>query len=288
MRLRFAIVGGDKRQVCLAELLWQDGHRVSTYALEKAALRAEIPKAGCLQGCVYAADCVILPTPAETGALLRTPLSGESLSTGELIASLWEGQRLFGGALGDGLCLAALRQGLSVEDLLRREDFAVGNAALTAEGAIGELIANSEQSLWRSRVLLCGWGRIGKILALRLLGLGAQLCVAARGASSRATAAALGAESCDFAALRARMGEFDFLINTVPARVLDESALCAAKDGALLLELASAPGGFDRKLAENIGLRVLCAPGLPGRVSPRSAAEVMREAIYAALKEGED
>ena len=111
MRLRFAIVGGDKRQVCLAELLWQDGHRVSTYALEKAALRAEIPKAGCLQGCVYAADCVILPTPAETGALLRTPLSGESLSTGELIASLWEGQRLFGGALGDGLCLAALRQG---------------------------------------------------------------------------------------------------------------------------------------------------------------------------------
>lgn len=288
MRLRFAIVGGDRRQVCLAGLLRQDGHRVSTYALEKAELPAEIPKAGCLQGCVYAADCVILPTPAEAGALLRAPLGAESLSAGELIASLWEGQRLFGGAMSDELCLAALRQGLRVEDLLRRQDFSVGNAALTAEGAIGELIAHSERSLWRSRVLLCGWGRIGKLLTPRLLGLGAHLCVAARGAADRATAAALGAESCDFSALGARLGEFDFLINTVPARILDESALCAAKEGALLVELASAPGGFDRKLAENIGLRVLHCPGLPGRISPQSAAEVMREAIYASLAEGEE
>ena len=288
MRLRFAIVGGDRRQAALAELLWQDGHRVSTYALEKAALRAEIPKAGCLQGCVYAADCVILPAPAETGAALRTPLSDEILHAGELVASLWEGQRLYGGALGEELCLAALRQGLIVEDLLRRQDYAVGNAALTAEGALSELMANSEKSLWRSRVLVCGWGRIAKLLTLRLLGLGAHVCVAARSAEGRATAAALGAESCDFSALGERMGEFDFIVNTVPARVLGERALCAAKDGSLLLELASAPGGFDRKLAENIGLRAVFAPGLPGRCAPQSAAAVMREAIYASLREGED
>ena len=59
-----------------------------------------------------------------------------------------------------------------------------------------------------------------------------------------------------------------------------------AKD-ALLLELASAPGGFDRSLADNIGLRAIAAPGLPGRCAPRRAAELMCEAIYASLEEGD-
>ena len=287
MPLKFAIIGGDDRQKYLAELLWRDGHRVCTYALERAALPRDIPKAGCVQGCVYGADCVVLPTPAEAGGFLYAPLSAEQLRCEELVAALWQGQRLFGGRLGDALCLSALRQGLSVEDLTRRPDFAVLNAAVTAEGALAELMTKSDATLWRSRVLLCGWGRIARLMAPRLLALGAQVCVAARRSDARAEAGALGAESCDFAALEERIGGFAYIVNTVPARVLDDAALCAAADGALLLELASAPGGFDRTLAENIGLRVLSAPGLPGRYAPRRAAEVLCEAIYASLEEGE-
>ena len=288
MRLKFAIVGGDGRQALLAALLQRDGHRVCTYALEGAALPDEIPRAGCLQGCVYGADCVVLPTPAEAGGFLNAPLSAERLRTEELVAALWRGQRLFGGRLGDGLCLAALRQGLVVEDLLRRPDFAAGNAALTAEGALGVLMAESDKSLWRGRALVLGWGRIAKLLTLRLLGLGAKAAVAARRAEARVMAQAVGAESFPFEELEARIGGFDFIVNTVPARVLSDGALCAAAEDALLLELASAPGGFDRKLAENIGLRAIAAPGLPGRCAPRRAAELMREAICASLGEGED
>lgn len=287
MRLKFAIVGGDERLVRLAVLLWRDGHRVTTYALERAGLPAEIPKAGCIQGCVYGADCVVLPTPAETGGFLSAPLSAERLRGEELVSALWQGQRLFGGRLGDGLCLAALRQGLVVEDLLRRPDFAAGNAAITAEGALGLLMENSPGTLWRSRALVLGWGRIAKILTLRLLGLGAQVGAAARRAEARVMASVLGAESFPFDELESRIGGFDFIVNTVPARVLTDGALCAAAEDALLLELASAPGGFDRTLAENLGLRVLAAPGLPGKCAPLRAAELMREAIYASLKEGE-
>ena len=267
--MKFAIIGGDSRQKYLAELLWRDGHRVCTYALERAELPPQIPKAGCIQGCVYGADCVVLPTPAEAGGLLFTPLSAEQLRCEELVAALWQGQRLFGGRLGDALCLSALRQGLSVEDLTRRQDFAVFNAAVTAEGAICVLMENCDTTLWRSRILVCGWGRIARILTRRLLALGTEVCVAARRADARAEASALGAESCEFAALAERIGSFDGIVNTVPARVLDDAVLCSAAEGALLLELASAPGGFEKTLAENIGLRVLSAPGLPGRYAPR-------------------
>ena len=77
--LKFAVIGGDKRSVLLCSLLWQDRHRVHSFALEKAELPAEIPKAGCLQGCLYGADCVVLPTPAEKNGLINAPYAAQPL-----------------------------------------------------------------------------------------------------------------------------------------------------------------------------------------------------------------
>ena len=75
------------------------------------------------------------------------------------------------------------------------------------------------------------------------------------------------------------------MVNTVPERVLGEAFLCCLPETALLLELASAPGGYDRNLAENLGLRCLAAPGLPGRSAPQSAAELLRREFRRAMKE---
>ena len=86
MRVKFAVIGGDRRAVLLCSMLARDGHRVHSFALEKAELPGEIPKAGCLQGCVYGADCVILPVPAEKGGFLNAPYAAGPLRMGELIA----------------------------------------------------------------------------------------------------------------------------------------------------------------------------------------------------------
>ena len=205
-----------------------------------------------------------------------------------LIEALWPGQLLIGGALREETVTAALRGGLRVADLLRQPALAVGNAALTAEGAIGRLIEHSERALWSGRALVLGWGRIGRILALRLSALGAQVTVAARGARDRAMAEALGCAAVDYAGLDGILGDFDFIVNTVPARVLTEGMLCLIRPDALLLELASPPGGFDRTLAQNIGLHALAAPGLPGETAPEAAALLLRQAVYAAIEETEE
>jgi len=283
--VKFAVIGGDRRSALLCLLLTGDGHRVHSYALEKAELPAEIPKAHCLQGCVYGADCVILPVPAENGRMVNTPLSDERVSIEELISALWPGQVLCGGKFCDDTCIMAGAEGLRLEDIMYRQDFTVGNAAITAEGAIALLMQSTERALLESRVLICGWGRIAKLLAIRLKALGAQVCIAARRAGSRAMAEQLGCVSCDMKSLPLMIGDFDFVINTVPARILGEETLCCAGEGTLLLELASAPGGFDRKLAENIGLRVLAAPGLPGRYAPLSAAELIKKSVYNIINE---
>lgn len=288
MNLRFAIVGGDRRTALLAALLLRDGHKVHSFALEKAELPAEIPKDSCLQSCVYAADCVILPVPAEKGGFLHAPLSAEALPMPALIEALWPEQLLLGGRFSDRSVTLALRGKLHVADLLHRSELAVKNAALTAEGAIGRLIGGSERAIWGSRCLILGWGRIGRILAQRLNALGAEVTVAARGRADRAMAEALSCRAVEFDALEGIIGDFDFVVNTVPARVLTEAMLCLASPEALLLELASPPGGFDRNLAQNIGLRVQTAPGLPGETSPYTAARLLQDAVYAAIREEEE
>ena len=285
--MKFAVIGGDRRSAWLCALLEGDGHRVYTYALEKAELPKEVPKAGCLQGCVYGADWVILPTPAERGGVLNAPYSSEQLRLEEIISALWPGQVLCGGKLSQSTAVGAVRAGLQVVDLMQRRDFAVGNAAITAEGAAELMMKSGERCLWGSRVLVTGWGRVAKILALRLYALGALVTVAARKDGDRAMARALGLDSCDFDGIYEQAEEFDFVANTVPARVLEDDLLALLRPDAVLLELASPPGGFDAEQARSLGLPVLAAPGLPGVYAPYTAAELMRETIYTIISDGQ-
>ena len=285
--MKYAVVGGDRRSALLAGLLLREGYRVRSFALEKAELPAEIPKESCLQSCVYGADVVLLPVPAECGPLLNAPLAEAPLPLEELWAALWPGQLVIGGRFGEESGVRALAGKLALADLLRRPAFVTGNAALTAEAAAGILLSQ-ERAVQNSHCLILGFGRIGTLLAAKLRGLGASVTVAARRETDRALAQALGYDALDLPALEGRAGEFDSLVNTVPARVLSDAALCCLSPETPLLELASAPGGFDRKLAENIGLQVIAAPGLPGRCKPQAAAALMKEEVFRIIREMEE
>lgn len=165
----------------------------------------------------------------------------------------------------------------------RSEAFQIGNAALTAEGAVALL--RPEAGLSGAHVLVLGYGRIGRLLCRELQKTGALVTVAARSAEQRAWAAAEGSESTPLEALAGKLGGFDILINTIPAPVLTEALLRLVSPGALLLELASAPGGIDAAAAHEQGLRYLRAPGLPAKFAPARAAEILRDAVYAAAAE---
>lgn len=285
--MKFAIVGGDARAGWLAALLAAEGHSVRSYALEKAALPQRITPCSSLEASVYGADWVIVGIPAEKNGELNAPLSVRRIQAEELLTALWPGQTLCGGRIPQATALAAVRAGLSVCDLMARRDFTVGNAALTAEGAIGLLIRESPRSLWRGRALVTGWGRIARQLAPRLRALGADVRVAARKAGDRAEAEAAGLRACPFRDIPALAGELDFLINTVPAPVIPREALERLRPDSLLLELASEPG-FDGRLAGELGLRALAAPGLPGGSAPCAAAGLIRDTVFAVLREREE
>lgn len=77
----------------------------------------------------------------------------------------------------------------------------------------------------------------------------------------------------------------DIVVNTAPALVLTASRLTELPEGALVLDLASAPGGTDFDAARAFGIRALTAPGLPGKWSPDAAAAAVRDAIYRSMED---
>ena len=160
----------------------------------------------------------------------------------------------------------------------RSETYRIANAALTAEGAAALL--RRERELKGARALILGWGRVGSLTGETLRGEGAAVTAAARRSESRAWAAARGFEAVDISDLDARLGEFHIIVNTAPAPVLTEERIKLVRQDALLLELASAPGGIDAAAAREQGKRFLAAPGLPGKYAPARAARILRDAVY--------
>ena len=135
-------------------------------------------------------------------------------------------------------------------------------------------------------VAIIGYGRIAICIHRILVALGCKrITVYARKRSARADAARLGAAVDDLPEGRGAVfvSPHNLVFSTVPHRVIADSELARLDLGAAVIELASAPGGFDLAAAERVGCRAVSLPSLPSRYAPRDAAEYMlRSALRAA------
>jgi dipicolinate synthase subunit A len=195
----------------------------------------------------------------------------------ELMKKLAPGSVLIGGQTGSELYEQAERHGIKYANIMEDEAFAVQNSVPTAEGAVSLIISNTECVLRGMDIAITGFGRIGKVLSQMLYHLGANVHVIARNPVDRAWAVGFHVSGLD--ALREELKLCGVLVNTVPAPIIGRDALMAMKKNSLLIELASFPYGFDQKIAEELGHRVIPAQGLPAKSAPESAAEYMAEAV---------
>ena len=79
--------------------------------------------------------------------------------------------------------------------------------------------------------------------------------------------------------LGAQAHSWDVLFNTVPSRVITEEILAAMKKDAVIIELASLPGGVDLHGAAKHGIHMITASGLPGKYSPQSAGRIIADTV---------
>ena len=277
----FGVLGGDQRQVYLANSIAADGYPVLASCLEKAQGLSGVGQAS-PDELARRCSVILLPLPAtRDGKALNAPLSARQVALDDAFAGLLAGRQVLGGMLPKLLASSPCWEEVAPVDYYDREELLTGNAVLTAEGAIGSAIAAHPGALNGSRCLVTGFGRIGKALCLGLRGLGAHVDCAARKPWDFTAIQALGCGAVRYGEIG---GGYDVIFNTVPAPVLDAPALSKQGSGTLLLELASAPGGIDLPAAERLGLRVLPEPSLPGRASPKAAGELIKETVYNILQ----
>lgn len=283
-----AVVGGDARQAILAELMNKDGHSVSVGALERHSFRnnEHIRPLSDLKAGLSEQHIIILPMPIQKGEnQLNAPLSNAPQPLSELLDCLPPGALVLAGAVPFSVHARAVRNHLRLIDYLTRDELAIRNAVPTAEGAIQIAMEQTDVTLHGLRALVIGYGRIGSILAEKLAALGVRVTVSARSCRDMARIEAAGLRPTDTRRLVDVLDGFPLVFNTVPAAVLGSAELAKLPPKALIIDLASQPGGIDLGAAPPDSVRIIHALSLPGRVAPVTASIAVRDTIYAILSE---
>lgn len=284
----FAVVGGDLRTIKLAKILAKEGNMVYTYGLEKAEELKEIKNIIFCEKLIEAVkmvQVVIGPIPfSSDGININMPFSDGKLSIREFMHNL-NAKILIAGTIAPDVYELANDEYIEIVDIMKREELAVLNTIATAEGTIEIAIANTNKILHGSNVLVLGFGRIGKVLARKLAGLSTKVTCAARKEEDLAWIKAYGHKGININQIDKNLSEFDVIINTVPQMILTAEKLGYVKQECLLIDLASNPGGIDKKVAKEKGLQLIWALALPGKVAPTTTAEFIKDTIYNILKE---
>lgn len=289
MSTNFAVVGGDLRIIKLVNMLAKEGNMVYTYGLEQAEELKENPN---IKFCeklsktiLENVEVVIGPIPfSSNGKDINAPFSKQEISIRELMHHL-NAKILIAGSITPDVYDMANDEYIEIIDILKREELAVLNTISTAEGTIEIAIANTNKIIHGSNVLILGFGRIGKVLARKMAGLSAKVTCAARKDEDLAWIRAYGHMATNINALGENLAEYDIIINTVPHLILNQERLEYINDECLLIDLASNPGGIDKKAAKNKNLKLIWALALPGKVAPVTTAEFIKDTVYNILKE---
>lgn len=275
--MELLILGGDLRFAYLAAMARAQGIDAAACGLENAPVsgirHAELDQIG-------SAEQIVMMNPFHKG--LDASHAREPVDWEEALKRAGYGTKLI--LFGTDGMPDWVKDRFDVVDLSEDEVFLIENAHLTAEGAIFASMRKSRFAIHRNTCLVVGFGRIGMALTRMLTGFGARVTVAARRENARARARMFGAIAVDMDEMKTHLPAQRVIFTTPPERVLNENDLRLISKDAMLIELASAPYGFDRELAKKLGLNAWLEAAVPGRYCPESAARVLLSAVTLAMK----
>ncbi len=209
-------------------------------------------------------DVLVLPVPAsKDGASVFVAPPHPPLSLDTLLSAGKPGAWVLGGACCPAVSEKIRAAGLSFVDYCQDESLALANAVPTAEGAIQIAMEEMDTTLQGGRAVIIGFGRIGMALAPRLRALGMDVTICARRRDMCAQAQMLGFRAALLPQLADLCAAADLVVNTAPALVMGAAALSRLPQHALVIDLASKPGGVDFSAAKRLGRQTVWALALP-------------------------
>ena len=283
--MNISVIGGDSRIVELVKILNENGNDVYLYGLEKSEKLKGFCHTSNLDEVMEKSDFIITSIPlSKDGKYLNASYTDEKIIVVDIFKIAKNKKIITGNITNEIKKYIKIENNNEIIDILKFEELTVLNSIPTAEGAIQIAMEKSLITLHNSKCLVLGFGRIGKILAKMLLGIGAQVYCEARKEQDIAWIKSYGYNAIHLNDLDNNLGNFDFIFNTIPYLILDKSRLSLIKSECLLIDLASKPGGIDFEEVEKLKLQTDWALALPGKVAPKTAAGYIYEIIKNIVK----
>ena len=314
MNYNFFIIGGDKRNLFLAEKLSKDGENVKIFGfdrikdeffannnikkitnekellteLEKREIQAK--SKGLEKGTIDISEektfdnnlerdkqnkkIIIGPIPYST--------DGKTLyapfCNKKLDINLLKDKKIIAGKIPEEVA------DIKSIDILKNEYFTIRNTVPTAEGAIAKAIELTDINIDKANIMVLGFGRVGKTLCYKLKNLGANVYAEARKERDLAWIDVFGYNAIPLEKINENICKMDIIFNTIPELILDKSKLILMNGKTLIIDLASKPGGTDFESANKMGIKAILYSGIPGKIASEYEAELIKEVIYKEIK----
>lgn len=268
MTCKFLIIGGGVRLEKARDAFLEEGYDAAVYTGKEP-----------LKTAVEACDAILLGLPCSKDDIWVNTDSDLSVSVRDLAQMCGREKLVLGGRMSERVKAVFDVYSVKWADYADCAEFEIANAVPTAEGAIQIAMEEFPFTIHSSRIIITGFGKVGKALALRLKALGADCVIAARSPSARAEAESLSFTAIDFPSLPDEVKNSHILFNTVPSKVIGKSVLCAMNSAQGIIDLASKPGGVDLDMAKTLGINVIWALSLPGKVAPVSAGKIIQKTV---------
>ena len=278
--MNVSVIGGDKRIVELVNLLKKDNNDICLFGFGQCDELQDFKQASNLDEALQNSELVITSIPlSKDGKTINTTYTEKTILIEDFFQKA-KNKKIVTGNITDEIAkLIDLKNNNELIDVMKCEELTIKNAIPTAEGAIQIAMEKSQITIHDSKCLVLGFGRIGKILAKMLNGIGAEVYCEARKQQDLAWIKTYGYKPVHLKNIEKVLGQCDFIFNTIPFMILDEGKLNLVNKQSITIDLASKPGGVDFEAAKRLNLQAEWALALPGKVASKTAAKYIYETM---------
>jgi len=287
--IEVAFVGGDARQLEVIDKLSQLDASITLIGFDnlQQSFSGIHKMVDLTKDALVSKDVIILPPVGtdDAGRVDSIFSTKELILTDQILAGLPSHAKIYTGMSKKYLSDLCAAHGIQVVELFERDDVAIYNSIPTAEGAIMLAIQNTDITIHGSQSMVLGFGRTGFTMARTLKGLGAAVKVGVRRPEHYARVWEMGFQPFYVKDLFEQVANIDLLFNTIPTMIVTAQVIMNIPHRAVIIDLASKPGGTDFRFAEKRGVKAILAPGLPGLVAPKTAGRIIASTLSQLIEE---
>lgn len=286
--LNIGVFGGDERYIHIMQKACNEHANIIAVGYETADLRDNRIHSTTLDKVPFSTLDVILLPVAGTDAhgKIHSSYTNEFITlTPELLKQTPTHCSIYTGTANNTLRELADTINRKLVIFFNRDDIAIANSIPTAEATLQIAMEKTKQTIHGTNILLTGYGRVGKTIAHLFHQVGANVTVAARKEADIATIRSLTYDAVFIHEMKQSLQKADIIINTVPTLLFGQQELMIIDPYTLIIDVASKPGGVDFTLASNLHIEAIHALGLPGKVAPMTAGDILADVLISFWKE---